>query len=272
MDASARESEESGRQPPPAPEEEPIPGVPRERLPRHIAIIMDGNGRWARRRRLPRVRGHRAGAESVRTVTEECVRLGIGQLTLYGFSAENWRRPKRETDALMRLYRDYLVRERPTILKNNVRFRMIGREEELPPAVRKAAEETIRASEKNTGLVLCLAINYGARREITDAARRAAEAVAQGRLRPQDITEERFAEFLYTAGMPDPDLLIRTAGEQRLSNFLLWQVSYAEFYFTPVLWPEFRVPHLWEAIRDYAARERRFGGLRSAGRRRRRSR
>jgi undecaprenyl diphosphate synthase len=242
-------------------QEELIPGVRPEQFPRHIAIIMDGNGRWARGRRLPRVRGHRAGVESVRAVTEECARLGLDQLTLYGFSAENWTRPKREIDYLMRLYRQYLVRERPTIQENNVRFRMIGRREELPASVVKEAEETTRASEKNTGLVLCLAINYGARGEIVDAARRIAASAAAGSLDPEHLCEETFAEFLYTAGMPDPDLLIRTAGEMRVSNFLLWQISYAELYVTPVLWPEFRVPQLWEAIRDYARRERRFGGL-----------
>jgi len=244
-----------------AAQEELIPGLQPEQFPRHIAIIMDGNGRWARRRRLPRVQGHRAGAESVRTVTEECVRLGLDQLTLYGFSAENWSRPRRETDYLMRLYRQYLAQERRTILENNVRFRMIGRLDELPSPVRKEAEKTTSISQRNTGLVLCLAINYGARAEIVDAARRVAAAAAAGKLHPQDLTEERFAALLYTDGMPDPDLLIRTAGEMRLSNFLLWQVSYAELYVTPVLWPDFRVPDLWEAVREYARRERRFGGL-----------
>jgi len=242
-------------------QEELIPGLRPEQFPRHIAIIMDGNGRWARGRHLARIRGHRAGVESVRAATEECVRLGLDQLTLYGFSAENWTRPKRETDYLMRLYRQYLVQERKTILKNNVRFRMIGRLAGLPAPVRNAAEETTRISEANTGLVLCLAINYGARGEIVDAAGRIASAAAAGQLDPADLTEDRFAGFLYTAGMPDPDLLIRTAGEMRVSNFLLWQISYAELYVTPALWPEFRVPHLWEAIRDYARRERRFGGL-----------
>ena len=242
-------------------QEELIPGLQPEQFPRHIAIIMDGNGRWARRRHLARIRGHRAGVESVRAATEECVRLGLDQLTLYGFSAENWTRPKRETDYLMRLYRQYLVQERKTILENNVRFRMIGRLAGLPAPVRNAVEETTRISEKNTGLVLCLAINYGARGEIVDAARRIASAAAAGQLDPADLTEDGFAGFLYTAGMADPDLLVRTAGEMRVSNFLLWQISYAELYVTPVLWPEFRVPHLWEAIRDYARRERRFGGL-----------
>lgn len=238
-----------------------IPGVPQDRYPRHIAIIMDGNGRWARRRGMPRTAGHAQGAKSVRAVTEECVRLGIGQLTLFGFSSENWTRPKRETDFLMRLYRRYLVDERETILKNNVRLRMIGRLEGLPPAVRRELDTTTRLSSANTGLILCLAINYGSRGEMLDAARRIAAEAAAGVLDPSDLTEERFADYLYTAGMPDPDLLIRTAGEMRVSNFLLWQISYAELYVTAVLWPDFREADLWEAIREYARRERRFGGI-----------
>jgi undecaprenyl diphosphate synthase len=174
---------------------------------------------------------------------------------------ENWRRPRRETQFLMRLYRDYLVRERPTIEKNNVRFRMIGRLGELPANVRREAEITTRLSENNTGLILCLAVNYGGRTEIVDAARAVARDAAEGRIRPDDLDAERFADYLYTAGMSDPDLLIRTAGEMRLSNFLLWQVSYAELVVTPVFWPDFREHDLREAIREYAGRERRFGGL-----------
>jgi undecaprenyl diphosphate synthase len=248
----------------PPPAESLIPGVQPEQFPRHIAVIMDGNGRWARQRHLPRIQGHRRGVKSVRAVTEECVRLGLDQLTLYGFSVENWRRPRPETDYLMRLYRQFLVQERKTILENNVRFRMIGREAGLPEFVRRELAITTKASERNTGLVLCLAINYGARTEIADAARQAAAEAAAGRLDPASLDEDRFSRFLYTAGMPDPDLLIRTAGEMRVSNFLLWQISYAEFYVTPVLWPDFGREDLWEAIRAYAGRERRFGGLKEA--------
>ena len=242
-------------------EEDLIPGLRRDQFPRHIAIIMDGNGRWARRRRRPRTAGHARGARSVRTVTEECARLGLGQLTLYGFSSENWSRPKTETDFLMRLYRRYLVDERETIVRNNVRLKMIGREEELPTAVRKELAVTRDVSRNNTGLVLCLAINYGSRLEIVEAVRHAAADAKAGRLDPDALDERGFEQYLYTAGMSDPDLMIRTAGEQRLSNFLLWQLSYAELYVTPTLWPDFGVEDLWEAIREYAGRERRFGGL-----------
>ncbi len=238
-----------------------VPGVPPDLMPRHIAIIMDGNGRWARKRTWARIRGHRAGVRSVREITEECARLGIRQLTLYAFSSENWKRPQAEVDLLMRLLQRFLVAERPTILENNIRFRTIGRIEKLPAAVRKEIAETARLSAANTGTTLCLALNYGGRAEIADAARRIAEEAQAGRLDPADVDEAAVAARLYQNDMPEPDLLIRTAGELRISNFLLWEVSYAEIHVTEVLWPDFRVADLHKAIRDYAGRDRRFGGL-----------
>jgi undecaprenyl diphosphate synthase len=239
--------------------------VPRERWPRHIAIIMDGNGRWARAHGLPRIEGHRRGADAVRRVTEECSRLGLEQLTLYAFSSENWRRPRDEVEALMELYRQHLVQERPTLMKNNVRFVTIGRREGIPPHVLEEVDRTVAVSAKNTGPVLCLAVNYGSRQEITDAARRLAAQAARGQLDPASITEETVAAALDTAGLVDPDLLIRTAGEMRLSNFLLWQMSYAEFWVTQTLWPDFAEADLHAAIKAFSQRERRFGGLTPEG-------
>jgi undecaprenyl diphosphate synthase len=243
---------------------EALADVPRASWPRHIAIIMDGNGRWARSRGLPRIEGHRRGAESVRCVTEECAKLGLKQLTLFAFSSENWRRPRDEVNALMDLYRKFLIEQRPTILKNHVRFVPIGRRDDIPAEVLAEADRTVELSAKATGLTLCLAVNYGSRGEIADAARSLATRAARGELDPATIDEETFASALNTAGMPDPDLLIRTAGEMRLSNFLLWQLSYAELWVTPRLWPEFRQPDLHAAMRDFAGRERRFGGLEPA--------
>ncbi len=236
---------------------------PPEKRPVHIAIIMDGNGRWAQKRGLPRFEGHRKGAESVRRVVEECCRLNIGQLTLYCLSSENWKRPRIELDFLMELLRWYAVSERPEILRQNIRFTTIGERAGIPDHVWAEVEETKRASEKNTGMVLCLAINYGGRQEITQAVRRIARQVAAGALDPDAIDEATVSRNLFTAGMPDPDLLIRTAGEYRVSNFLLWQISYAEFWITDVLWPDFTEEHLHEALREYARRERRFGGIKS---------
>jgi len=230
-------------------------------LPRHVAIIMDGNGRWARQRNLPRTKGHQEGAESVREITEACAEMGLEQLTLYAFSVENWKRPKREVDYLMRLLARFLRGQRKTIMKNNVRFAVIGEIAGLPEGVRREIEITRRESGRNTGLRLCLALNYGGRREIVEAARQLAGRVSRGELGADQITEEAFSQALYTAGMSDPDLLIRTAGEQRVSNFLLWQISYAEFYFSPVCWPDFRRPQLEEALLAYTQRERRFGGV-----------
>jgi len=231
-------------------------------LPRHIAIIMDGNGRWARRRGKPRSAGHRAGAERINPITKECSRLGIEQLTLYAFSMENWRRPKTEVAVLMRLLVRHLRKELPAMMDDNVRFRAIGRLDALPASARKAVRETERQTAENTGTVLCLALSYGGRTEIADAARAIAERARDGSLRPKDVTERSFGGFLYTAGMPDPDLLIRTAGEMRVSNFLLWQTWYTELYVTDVLWPDFTPEELGKAIREYGRRERRFGNIR----------
>ncbi|MEK7242159.1 MAG: isoprenyl transferase [Planctomycetota bacterium] len=230
-------------------------------LPRHVAIIMDGNGRWASKRGLARVRGHIEGVKSVREITEECASRHIEQLTLYAFSSENWSRPRFEVAILMRLLRRYLIREIKTIMDNNIRFAVIGRIEGLPEDVQKEIATEIELSKNNTGMVLCLALNYGGRTEIVDAARRLAQKVQEGKLRPEDINEATLTENMYTAGMRDPDLLIRTGGDMRVSNFLLWEISYTELWVTPVYWPDFRKERLEEALRDYAARERRYGGI-----------
>lgn len=235
--------------------------VPQERRPRHIAAIMDGNGRWARRQGLPRVEGHRRGVATVRRVTEECTRLGIEQLTLYCFSSENWKRPQPELDFLMHLLQQYMIEERGTILKHNIRLAVIGRRDGIPDGALREVDKSVAMSAANTGLRVCLAINYGGRREIVDAVRRIAGLVRAGKLQPEAIGEETLSDHLYTAGMRDPDLLIRTAGEMRVSNFLLWQISYAEIWVTDRCWPEFDELQLRQAIRDYAARDRRFGGL-----------
>jgi undecaprenyl diphosphate synthase len=240
-------------------------GLDPDKLPWHIAIIMDGNGRWARAQGKERVEGHARGAKSVDEVTEECCRLGIGQLTLYCLSSENWKRPKPELDFLMALLRQYLLGERQKILDQNIRFAVIGRREGLPDEVLAEIDENVRLTRANTGLTLCLAINYGSRAEITDAVRAIAERVRRGELRPEDICEESISRSLSTGGMPDPDLLIRTAGEMRVSNYLLWQISYAELWVTPKFWPEFDAALLHEALKDFARRERRFGGLNPAG-------
>jgi undecaprenyl diphosphate synthase len=235
--------------------------VPRERWPRHIAIIMDGNGRWAQSQGLPRVEGHRRGVASVRQTVEECARLGIEQLTLYCLSSENWKRPQSELDFLMHLLEQYMIEERSTIMEQNIVVRIIGRRDGIPASVLAEMDKTIEMSSTNIGTRLCLAINYGGRGEMVDAVRRIAEEVRDGKLAPQQIDEQCLSEYLYTAGMPDPDLLIRTAGELRISNFLLWQISYAELWVTDLCWPEFREPDLHDAIRDFASRDRRFGGL-----------
>ncbi len=235
--------------------------VPPERLPRHIAIIMDGNGRWARQRGLARIEGHRQGATSVRRVTDECARLGIEHVTLYCLSSENWKRPAEELDFLLQLLQHYLVEERPNIMARNTRVTWIGRREGLPEAAVRELDETARLSAGNTGLCVCLAINYGSRGEVVDAVRRIAAEVRDDMLDAATITEDTVSGRLYTAGMPDPDLLIRTAGEKRISNFLLWQISYAEIWVTDVCWPDFDEAQLHVALRSYAARDRRFGGL-----------
>lgn len=231
------------------------------KLPRHIAIIMDGNGRWARKRSFNRIRGHIEGVKSVREITEECASKHIKQLTLYAFSRENWSRPRIEVELLMRLLKRYLIKERPTIQKNNIRFTVIGRIDGLPKDVQREIEINIEESRHNTGMVLCLALNYGGRTEIVDAAKRLAKEVKDGKLSLEEIDEEIFKNYLYTSEMTDPDLLIRTAGEMRVSNFLLWEISYTELWVTPVCWPDFRKKHLEEALSDYAKRERRYGGL-----------
>jgi undecaprenyl diphosphate synthase len=239
----------------------PLAGIPAERRPRHIAIIMDGNGRWAERQHLPRLVGHQRGVESVRRTTEECARLKLQQLTLYCLSSENWKRPVTEINFLMHLLEQYMIEERSTIMKNDVRVRMLGRRDDIPDEVLRELDKTVEMSRGNQGLSLNLAINYGGRAEIVDAVRQIAARVQAGQLPPAAIDEAALAEQLYTAGAADPDLLIRTAGEMRISNFLLWQISYAEIWVTEKCWPEFDEATLHEAIRAYAARQRRFGGL-----------
>ena len=238
-------------------EEALVRRIDMDRLPRHVAVIMDGNGRWAERRRLPRVEGHRAGIKSVREVVETSARLGLGVLTLYAFSVENWKRPVSEVGTLMALLKRYLRLERETLMRHRIRFRVVGRREDLAPDVREPLEEVERATVANDGMVFNIALSYGGRAEIVDAARRAIMAGVAA----ADLDEPRFAEFLYTAGQPDPDLLIRTSGELRVSNFLLWQIAYAEIWVTEVLWPDFRRQHFLEAIIDYQKRERRYGGI-----------
>src|SRR5689334_8214273 len=222
---------------------------------------MDGNGRWAQRQGLPRIEGHRRGVASVRRITEECARLDLAQLTLYCLSSENWKRPPRELEFLMHLLEQYMIEERSTIMEQNIRVNVIGRRRDIPEAVQREMQKTIDLSSTNTGLRLCLAINYGSRLELVDGVRQIAGEVAAGKLDPADIDEQTVANHLYTAGMPDPDLLVRTAGEMRVSNFLLWQISYSEIWVTDHCWPEFRESDLHQAIRDYAGRDRRFGGL-----------
>jgi undecaprenyl diphosphate synthase len=240
--------------------------IPDERIPRHIAIIMDGNGRWAIQRGLERIRGHQEGAKSVRAIVTECARLRRERgrpdfLTLYSFSLENWKRPVAEVSFLMQMYIDYLRQERPTMMENNIHFRQIGRLENLPDPVMDEVNITLAETAANDGLQLNLALNYGSRAEITDAVRAIAEKVATGNLSPRDITEDTISEHLYTAGMPDPDILIRTAGEMRVSNYLLWQISYAELVVSPVFWPDFREVDLHKTLCEYAIRNRRFGAL-----------
>ncbi len=237
------------------------PNVPLAQRPKHVAVIMDGNGRWAQQQNLPRIEGHLRGVESVRRVMQACRDFGIEILTLYCLSSENWKRPPQELEFLMALLREYLIAERESLVENNLRLKIIGRRERLPQDVQDEMDRTLAACQHNDGMLLCLAINYGSRSEIVDAIRELAGKVATGELSCDDITEESVGEHLYTAGLPDPDLLIRTSGELRVSNFLLWQISYAELWVTPTLWPEFDRRHLAEAIQDYAGRNRRFGGL-----------
>ncbi len=247
-----------------SPEEDLLAQIDFSRLPRHIAIIMDGNGRWARGRNLPRVAGHRAGIAAVRDVVETAARLGCQVLTLYAFSVENWKRPKTEISTLMSLLKRYLRRELGTLLQNNIRFQVIGRMEDLPPDVQDELRRGMEQTRDQTGLLFNIALNYGGRAEITDAVRRLlGDVLANGR-DPARIDEGTLSSYLYTAGQPDPDLLIRTSGEMRISNFLLWQIAYAEIWVTDVLWPDFRRRHLLQAVADFQKRERRYGGIVSA--------
>jgi undecaprenyl diphosphate synthase len=247
------------------------------RLPCHVAIIMDGNGRWAQRRHLPRIAGHRAGVQSAREVIETCARLHIPALTLYAFSMENWRRPKAEIDFLMRLLREYLRKELPVIHRNNIRLQVIGRENQLPDGVREDVANGMAKTAANTGMCLTVALNYGGRAELVDAFNAILDRVRGSGLNGNGsngngssairVDEQMIADHLYTAGLPDPDLLIRTNGEMRVNNFLLWQIAYAEIYVTETLWPDFRRAELYTALLDYQKRERRYGGLAAAERR-----
>lgn len=240
--------------------------IPLDRRPKHVAIIMDGNGRWAQQRGLPRIEGHLRGVESVRNAMEACRDFGVQVLTLYCLSSENWKRPAQELEFLMALLKQYLIAERETLVEHNLRLRVIGRRNDLPQEVQAEIDATLEACRNNTGMTLCLAINYGGRSELVDAVRALSARVERGEIRACDIDEDMISSALYTAGIPDPDLLIRTSGEMRVSNFLLWQISYAEIWVTETLWPEFDRSHFVQAVRDYATRSRRFGGLSEAAR------
>ena len=233
----------------------------RASLPRHVAVIMDGNGRWAKQRGLPRIEGHRQGAESARTIIRTAGEIGIKYLTLYAFSLENWNRPKDEVDALMKYLVHYLKTETPELNKNNVKLEVIGHIYRLPETVQEQLKKSIATLSKNNGLTLIMALSYGGRTEIVDAVRAIAEKARSGKLEPADINDEVVSQHLYTRNWPDPDVLIRTSGEMRVSNFLLWQISYAELVITPTLWPDFRKPQFFAALEEYARRHRRFGGV-----------
>jgi undecaprenyl diphosphate synthase len=235
-----------------------------DRLPRHIAVIMDGNGRWAAARGLRRVDGHKAGAAAVHEIVEAAARLGIGYLTLFAFSSENWKRPAAEVGRLWRLLREKLAKDDGLLVKNDLRLKVIGRRRGIPALVLREIERVEALTRTNTRMTVVVALNYGGRDEIVDAARRLLE---DGRISPKKLDETAFAAHLSTAGIPDPDLLIRTSGELRISNFLLWQIAYTEIFVTPVLWPDFRRRHLLEAVLEYQKRERRFGDVRAAGKR-----
>jgi undecaprenyl diphosphate synthase len=246
---------------PGTPERELLDRLTPEVLPRHVAIIMDGNGRWARQRGFPRVEGHRAGIRAVRDTVEAAARLELEALTLYAFSTENWKRPRWEVRTLMALLKEYLAKELRTMVNNNVRFRPIGRLGELEPEIQQGLAHAVELTSKNTGLTFQIALNYSGRSELVDLVRYAVAAAHSEKLSPGTIDEEWVAAHLTTAGMPDPDLLIRTSGELRISNFLLWQIAYAELHFTPVLWPDFTTRDLIQAVADFARRERRYGGV-----------
>ena len=236
-------------------------GVPADKIPRHIAVIMDGNGRWARQRGLPRLEGHRRGSEAVRACTAGCIEAGVSFLTLYAFSKENWQRPPDEVKSLMNLLDRFLAERIAEIMERNIRLRAIGHLDDLPDHTRRRLDDAMTRSADNTALTLTLALSYGSRTELTDAVRAIAREVRAGRLEPDAVTEETISSHLYTADLPDPDLLIRTSGEMRISNFLLWQLSYTEIVVTPKLWPEFDKEDLFAAVREYAGRQRRYGGI-----------
>ncbi|QDT37193.1 isoprenyl transferase [Stratiformator vulcanicus] len=261
MPAASHVTENLSEMPVPAGGDSTVAMPDRASLPRHVAVIMDGNGRWAKSRGLPRTEGHRKGAEVARKVIDQCAKAGLDQLTLFCLSSENWKRPAEELSLLMDLLHQYVISERPQIIERNLRFSVIGRREGLPEHVLDEIDRSIEAGRGNTGMRLCLALNYGSRAEITDAVRHIAADVASGELKPDQITDATIAERLDTANMPDPDLVIRTAGEMRISNFLLWQISYAELWVTSKCWPDFGTDDLAMAFRDYADRDRRFGGL-----------
>ncbi len=235
--------------------------VEKDNIPKHVAIIMDGNGRWAKAKGLPRVKGHQEGIKRVKEILRVAADCGVKFLTLYAFSAENWSRPKAEIEVLMRSLDNFLSNNINELNENGVRLIVIGRKDPIPAYLWKRLEESQRQTKDNTGLTVCLAFNYGSRQEIADAAKKAARELSEGRIKAEDFDEKIFAAFLYTQGMPDPDLLIRTSGEIRLSNFLLWQASYAEFYFTETLWPDFKENDFMAAISEYQNRKRRFGGI-----------
>jgi undecaprenyl diphosphate synthase len=235
--------------------------VPPEKRPRHIAIIMDGNGRWAQQQSLPRIRGHQQGAHQVRLVTEACAKIGVSQLTLYCLSSENWKRPQEELEFLMFLLTQYMIDERQTMADNNIRLKIIGSRNRIPADVQKEMDKSLELTAGNTGCCLCLAINYGGRAEIVDAVKQISHKVKAGDIGVDSIDETLVAQHLYTAGMSDPDLLIRTAGEMRISNYLLWQISYSEMWITQKCWPEFGEEDLFQAIGDFSRRKRKFGGL-----------
>lgn len=236
-----------------------MPNIDPKNLPKHVAIIMDGNGRWAKKRAMNRIRGHEEGAASVRNIVKASREIGIGWLTFYAFSEENWKRPKYEIEALMKLLSRFVKSELNDMLDNGIRFQTIGRIEKLPQYVQKILRKAKEETSENKDMVLTLALSYGSRQELSHAVRKIAERIEAGDLTAEKITEQIISDTLYTAGMPDPDLLIRTSAEYRLSNFLLWQMAYTEFYFTPTLWPEFRKEEYWQAIEEYQKRERRFG-------------
>src|SRR5512140_302500 len=247
--------------PPESPDRPLLEALDLTRLPRHVAVIMDGNGRWAKQRNLPRVEGHRAGIAAVRSTVETAARLELQALTLYAFSTENWKRPRLEVAALMALLKEYIRRELRNLVEHDITFRVVGRMDGLEPSVQRALERALAATSGCRGMVFNIALNYSGRVELVDAARALAGDVRAGRLDPAQVDEAAIASRLYTAGQPDPDLLIRTSGEMRISNFLLWQIAYAEIHVTPVLWPDFRCRHFLESLLEYQKRERRYGGV-----------